>query len=97
MFFVFRSGIIIIVELSVTKRGTKQERLRTNNYHRDATVTQLKWNENGSRLFSGDNNGKVSVTYVPTAQVLLCSEKVGHAYNLSHFLFDIKMLIEYGM
>ena len=67
---IFSTGVVMVIELNISDRGgARPERLRTTGHHKHATVTHLRWSPAGSRLFCGDNSGKVSVAIVPTAQV----------------------------
>ena len=54
------SGTIRIVKLNLGSLRQKQEVTQTNTVHKGSTVTSLKWDYGGKRLFSGDTKGVVS-------------------------------------
>lgn len=56
----------MILELRFEKRQ-KPDRLRHTGDHRGCTVTALKWNAFGNRLYIGDDSGKVSVAKISSS------------------------------
>ncbi|XP_035671988.1 uncharacterized protein LOC118412998 [Branchiostoma floridae] len=59
-------GLVVVWELNIERRA-KPERLRISPEHRGNTVVALQWDDKSSRLFVGDNTGKVSVANVPSS------------------------------
>ncbi|XP_013390799.1 uncharacterized protein LOC106159140 isoform X3 [Lingula anatina] len=60
-------GYVVVMELNISKRG-KPERLRLSVDHKNATITSLCWNDLGTRLFIGDNTGKVTAANISTSK-----------------------------
>ncbi|XP_078661048.1 BLOC-2 complex member HPS5-like [Branchiostoma floridae x Branchiostoma belcheri] len=59
-------GLVVVWELNIERRA-KPERLRISPEHRGNTVVALQWDDKSSRLFIGDDVGKVSVANVPSS------------------------------
>ncbi|XP_066275140.1 uncharacterized protein [Branchiostoma lanceolatum] len=59
-------GLVVVWELNIERRA-KPERLRISPEHRGNTVVSLQWDDKSSRLFIGDDTGKVSVANVPSS------------------------------
>uniref|UniRef100_T1IXV8 Uncharacterized protein n=1 Tax=Strigamia maritima TaxID=126957 RepID=T1IXV8_STRMM len=55
-------GLVIIMEHNIDKRGNQMpKRLQLSYEHKTSQITALKWNSTSSRLFAGDDKGRVSV------------------------------------
>ena len=65
----------MVIELNIDRRG-KADRLRSTSHHKGAIVTSLAWNSEGSKLFAGDDMGKVSVSNIPVFKVQHTAERV---------------------
>lgn len=71
-YYFYSGGIVVVMELNFDSRR-KQNRLRTCNDHKGMNVTALKWSGDGSRLFAGDDMGKVTAVNVPQSKVSFIS------------------------
>lgn len=63
-----RSGQVVVMEINIEKRQ-KPERVRLTSDHVGCTVTCLQWGGHNSKLFVGDNVGKITVCYIPSSKV----------------------------
>ncbi|XP_052064810.1 BLOC-2 complex member HPS5-like isoform X2 [Mytilus californianus] len=63
-------GHVVVVELS-TEKGSRQkpERLRLITDHVQSTVTSITWDTTGSKLYTGDNLGRIYATSIPSTKV----------------------------
>ncbi|CAC5387495.1 HPS5 [Mytilus coruscus] len=63
-------GHVVVVELS-TEKGSRQkpERLRLITDHVQSTVTSITWDTTGSKLYTGDNLGRIYSTSIPSTKV----------------------------
>lgn len=70
-FSIYRKGHVVVVELS-TEKGSRQkpERLRLISDHVQSTVTSITWDTTGSKLYTGDNLGRIYATSIPSTKVI---------------------------
>lgn len=61
-------GHVLVMEHNAERLSVQAHRLQLSYEHKGTTVTCLLWNSIGSRLFVGDNQGKVSVLNVSTSK-----------------------------
>ncbi|XP_071112964.1 uncharacterized protein [Haliotis cracherodii] len=61
------SGQVVVMEMNIEKRQ-KPERVRVTSDHVGCTVTCLQWGGHNSKLFVGDNVGKITVCYIPSSK-----------------------------
>ncbi|XP_063400030.1 BLOC-2 complex member HPS5-like [Mytilus trossulus] len=63
-------GHAVVVELS-TEKGSRQkpERLRLITDHVQSIVTSITWDTTGSKLYTGDNLGRIYATSIPSTKV----------------------------
>ncbi|XP_006811585.1 uncharacterized protein LOC102809991 [Saccoglossus kowalevskii] len=63
-----RCGTVAVWELTNIEKRTKAERLTTSLEHKDTNVTALLWDYSNSKVFVGDEQGKVTAVNVPTSK-----------------------------
>ncbi|XP_076313173.1 LOW QUALITY PROTEIN: WD40 repeat domain-containing protein pink [Tachypleus tridentatus] len=61
-------GHVIAFEHNAEKAPNQQQRLQVSYEHKGNQITCLQWNSASSRLFSGDDQGRVSVMNVSTSK-----------------------------
>ena len=57
------TGQVNVIELRIEKR-LKPDKLRSTSDHKGCHITSMKWNSLGTRLFVGDDFGKVSMAKI---------------------------------
>ncbi|XP_022240758.1 uncharacterized protein LOC106458744 isoform X2 [Limulus polyphemus] len=62
-------GHVIAFEHNAEKAPNQQQRLQVSYEHKGNQITCLQWNSASSRLFSGDDQGRVSVMNVSTSKI----------------------------
>ena len=68
--------LIVLIQFSL-------QFIKKSDEHKDATVLSLCWDDGGARLFAGDDRGIISVTNVPTTNMVIL-----------YFEFDIDIWAE---
>ncbi|XP_023242056.1 Hermansky-Pudlak syndrome 5 protein homolog isoform X1 [Centruroides sculpturatus] len=61
-------GHVLVVEHNAEKSSSQAQRLQLSYEHKGALVTSLQWNSTTTKLFVGDDKGKVTVVNVSTSR-----------------------------
>ncbi|CAL1533714.1 unnamed protein product, partial [Lymnaea stagnalis] len=61
------TGLVAVFELNIDKR-IKPERIRSSQDHSGHLVSSITWDSACSKMFVGDNTGKLSIIFVPSVK-----------------------------